>query len=400
MAKANKEADASQDLHGRFREIAATQTGPLRIDEEKGIIYDVLFLGTKKAGRGRQNGVYSPQVVQESIGKYEGVPTYVGHTKDGSNPDYANKLGVHRNVRALPEGGRSDFHFNVDHPCAKQLIWDAKNDPNHVGFSQDAECTWSQGASGRRIVKSIDEVYSLDLVTRPATTHGLAEEEGEEESRMLESDPALKALAESSLAAMDHARSIVFAADTTVEVKRERLAEALADWTNELKPDPAPAGKASLKEEVSQMEYKDLTLESLTKERPDLVEKLQGTDEHSRLTEEVKTLTEAAKTAAAELATLKAEKATRVKEEEIAAELAEAKFPVTDEVVYSAEFKEQIAASPDKAARAKLIKYVMGLASGRLQEQFRSPSPLADLRTKTADTSHQTSPNASLFVAN
>jgi hypothetical protein len=327
---------------GRLQEIAACQSSPLKltVDQESGtaVLHDVLFLGTQKAGRGRENGVYSPEVVRSGIAQYDGAPTYVGHVKEGSNPDYKNKLGIHRNVRACPEGGRSDFHFNINHPCAKQLMWDAANDPTHVGFSADHDCSWDRDKTGRKIVKSINKVYSIDLVTRPATTHGLAEEE-----------------------------------------------------TEHTPP--------SLQEETKMgVEWKDITVELLSTNCPDLVSKLQGTDEHTRLTEEVKTLKAAADTTAAELATLKAEKAARLREQEIAADLTAAKFPVNDPVVYSAEFKEELAAAPDKAKRDRLIKDRLAVAKGRLTEGGL-PAPLANLKEDETDNRHHNSVNASLFVA-
>ena len=332
-----KESDDPNDRHERFREIAARQAAPIKVTVDKdtgtGILHDVLFLGTRKAGRGRLNGVYSADVIQRDIGKYEGAPTYVGHAKDGANPDYNNKLGVHRNVRATPEGGRSDFHFNLDQPSASQLLWDAAHDPAHVGFSPDHDCTFTSDNHGRRIVKSIDEVFSLDLVTRPATTHGLAEEEGDDEP------------IEQSILQEDEPMAI--------------------DW-------------------------KEVTEESLKANCPDLVAKLQGTDEHTRLTEEVTTLktTVSAKDAAlaskeTELVTLRANEAKRLREQEIATELTAAKFPTGDAVIYSASFKEQLTAAPDKTARATLITDRLALAKARLQEQDSFPAPLAQL-TDTA----------------
>ena len=146
------------------------------------------------------------------------------------------------------------------------------------------------------------------------------------------------------------------------------------------------------------VEWKDITVESLSANFPDLVSKLQGTDEHTRLTEEVKTLKESATAQATELATLKAEKAARLREQEIAADLTAAKFPVNDPVVYSAEFKEELAAAPDKAKRDRLIKDRLAVAKGRLTEGGL-PAPLANLKEEETDNRHHSSANASLFVA-
>jgi len=378
MAKKDENPERQQS---RFREFTAGPATPIRVDPEKGVLYDVLILGHNS----RNRSTYGQQVMQEAVKHYEGATAYVGHTKDGSNPDYDRRMGVHRNVRVAADGIRGDFHFNPKHRMAEQLVWDATNSPNQVGFSHDADCTYSI-QNGRKVVTSIDRVYSVDLVTRPATTHGLFEDEEE----ALADDPKIRSLAETCLAASDNVRSILFARDETAEAKTARITEALVEWQSEIHPKnqdevtgpPAPAAGTSLKEEDTHMgvEYKEITVESLTKERPDLVAKLQGTDEHTRLTEEVKTLAEASKAKDAELAALKTEKAKRLKEEEITAELKAANFPTADEVAYSPTFKESLSGAADKTARAAIIADRMAL-TGRLQEhQLFQPSPMAEVR--------------------
>lgn len=414
----------------RFRERATHQSTPLVVDKAAGIIKDVLVLGTASRGM----GVYPAPVMQAAVQKYEGMPTFVNHTRDGSHPSYDNKLGVHRNPHMSPEGIRTDFHFNPEHRCASQLVWDAENDPRNVGFSHDADCAY-EVQNGKRVVRSIDKVYSIDLVTRPGTTGGLFEEE-----EQFDGDPKLKALAVSTLAAMDNTRTILFAPDEDLADKRSRLLEAaiamqselregeiadeirqteqrrlmrkinetandficsamwddnlslagkkerilavLADWEKEISALSATAAGTTFKEDeaMAGIELKDLTVDQLTKERPDLVAVLKGTDEKSRLIEEAKTLTEQVKAKDAELATFRAKESERVRRDEIAAELTAANFPVADALVNSAKFQEQLLLAPDKAARAEIISDRLSLAKGRMQEQAAMVPPMADLR--------------------
>ncbi len=158
--------------NGRLREYAITPTSPLRVDAEKGILYDVLVLG--HSSRNRVD--YPREAMQEALSRYDGVPVYVGHTRDGSNPEYDRKLGVIRNPRLGEDGIHGDLHFPPKHRLAEQLLWDAINAPYSCGLSHDADCTWTV-QNGRKIVRKIDKVYSVDLVSRPATTCGLVEEE-------------------------------------------------------------------------------------------------------------------------------------------------------------------------------------------------------------------------------
>ena len=72
----------------------------------------------------------------------------------------------------LSEGGLfANLHFNPRHVLAEQLIWDAENAPQNVGFSHARADLIRR--NGREVVESIDKVLSVDLVANPATTGGL-----------------------------------------------------------------------------------------------------------------------------------------------------------------------------------------------------------------------------------
>ena len=80
-----------------------------------------------------------------------------------------------RNVRVIEnEGLFADFHFNPKHLFAEQLLWDAENAPENVGFSHNIEAEVVQ-ESDMQIVQKILTVRSVDLVADPATTQGLFE---------------------------------------------------------------------------------------------------------------------------------------------------------------------------------------------------------------------------------
>ena len=165
----------STSNHGRLREYAIARSTPIKVDPEKGVLFDVLILGHHS----RNRADYSQSVMQEAVGKYDGVPVYIGHTRDDSNPEYDRKLGVIRNPRVTVEGIRADLHYPPKHRIAEQLAWDAVHAPHSCGFSHDADCEWAM-RDGRKIVSRISRVYSVDLVTRPGSTHGLFESENPE----------------------------------------------------------------------------------------------------------------------------------------------------------------------------------------------------------------------------
>lgn len=432
-ATATKEGDAQtvKTFKARLQEIAARASSPIKVDEENHVLLDVLLLGRSSVNQAD----YTDDAIQHGVHQYEEAQCYVGHSKDGSNPLYDSSLGVHRNVHPAPDGIRGNFHYNPEHRLAKQLVWDAKHNPRAVGFSHDADCTYHV-RNGRKVVQSIDRVYSVDLVTKPGTTRGLFEDE----QSAVESDPSLAHLAEGTLSAADNLRSILFAKDVPIDQRRGRLVEAvvqlhaellegeiadeikadekhrqlrkinetasdlmnramwndeawptiahkkdrclavLADWEREIKALSASAG--TLKEEDTTMgfEFKDLTVEQIQKERPDLFAVLTKTDDKSRLTEEIAALKADAAKKDTELVALRAAEAKRLKEEEIAAELKAANFPTSDATLFSATFREQLTAAPNKESRAGLIADRLALASGRVQEQARMPDPMAEMR--------------------
>lgn len=425
-------ADTTEQ-HGRLREFRApaqqetSRSVEVDASGETGIIRDVLVLGNNARGM----GTYSRSVQEAAVSKFDNKPTFINHTKDGSNPGYERKLGVHRSPRISPEGIRTDFHFNAKHPVASQLIWDAKNDPSNLGFSMDADCYWnSTDKNGRRVVKNIEKIYGIDLVSKAGTVNGLFEEESE-----LPADQ--QPLAESVLSAADNCRSIVLS-DGTLSEKRGRLLEAIQDlrgelwegdiademaankpmrdmreaadiasrqldearWSSDKYPHahdkikrhkqvlndhlrtisgiacncPDCGGKTNVKEETSDMEFKELTIESLTKERPDLIEKLQGKDEHTRLTEEAKNAKQQLADSQAEIARLQGLEAGRIKEDEITTELKTAGIDAATASTMPAtkglfgRLREQLLSAPDKTARQAIIQDYKPAFSGRVQE--------------------------------
>ena len=134
---------------------------------------------------------------------YEGAKVNVNHPK--GNPlaarDYQDRLGAIRNVTVREgQGLFGDLHFNPKHALAEQLLWDATNAPENVGFSHNVEARTSQ-AGGRTVVEAILKVQSVDLVADPATTRGLYEAEGDEagetgEADQMQLDPELAACLE------------------------------------------------------------------------------------------------------------------------------------------------------------------------------------------------------------
>lgn len=161
------------DLSEDFRSPAGQA---LKVDREKGIIFGVKVLG--EVG----NDVYPKATREKVIPLIEGARVNVDHaprSQANETRSYRDAFGVHKNVREEGNGLYADHHFSPKHPLAEQLFWDAENAPNNLGYSIASRGRSTKTDSeGRRIIEEIcfdRRTHSVDLVTSPATTRGLAE---------------------------------------------------------------------------------------------------------------------------------------------------------------------------------------------------------------------------------
>ena len=146
----------------------------LRVDRQAGVIRGIKILGP----RSRNGRDYLQDALARAVGLYEGAKVNVNHAKGHplAPRDYQERIGVIRNVaHRAGEGLFADFHFNPKHYLSEQLVWDAVNAPENVGFSHNVQArTRRQGET--TLVEEILQVHSVDLVADPATTRGLFED--------------------------------------------------------------------------------------------------------------------------------------------------------------------------------------------------------------------------------
>ena len=163
-----------------FHEFSAGDASSMTNDSDSGLISGVKILGlTSRNGR-----VYPPEVLREAAPLYEGAKVNVNHvSKEAARlpRDYRDRIGTVSNVVFKENSGLfADFHYNPNHAQAKQLLWDAHNAPNNVGFSHCVEAVYHQ-ENDLSVIDKIVRVISVDLVADPATTNGLFESEEAEE---------------------------------------------------------------------------------------------------------------------------------------------------------------------------------------------------------------------------
>lgn len=152
---------------------AVQQAASLQVDLEAGVIRVVKVCGN----RSKNGRYYPPEVLEAAAPLYEGVPVYLNH---GLLPGDEREIDVHignlQNV-LLHEGELfADLHYLKSHPQAAAIVERAERFANNFGLSHDAEIEAIPDGQGQRVTRIV-AVHSVDLVTRPATNHGIFEQE-------------------------------------------------------------------------------------------------------------------------------------------------------------------------------------------------------------------------------
>lgn len=170
--------------------ITSFQESTLSVDE------DGVIRGAKLLGFNSRNGRrYESNALKDAAKKYEGKKVYVDHPQPGTTGDrkFDDWAGVIENVRYEPRKGLfGDVVLRQESSHFRGIVEAA----NHPKFSKS--CGFSHVAEGEshmdgdtEIVESIREVFSVDLVTDPATTAGFYESIGHEKQTLKEAVASL-----------------------------------------------------------------------------------------------------------------------------------------------------------------------------------------------------------------
>lgn len=148
----------------------------IRVDRDKGVIYNVLVLG-RKARNGRR---YTDEAMEEALQRklYDRLQVYIGPHK---RTKYAkrspnNHAGELRNVYKAKDGLRAkEFHVNRESRGGRLAMEIAERFPNSFGLSHHADVAGYE-EDGEKIITRILEVAVADIVKDAATTDGIFEE--------------------------------------------------------------------------------------------------------------------------------------------------------------------------------------------------------------------------------
>lgn len=207
-----------------------------KIDRELGVISGVKIIGTKS----RNKRLYPKDVLENAVRLYENAKVNLDHPNEGvSKPrSYHDRFGTIRNIRFEEDGLYADFHFNPRHSIAEQLLWDAENSPENVGFSHNVEAVLERGEEVDT-VRKIVSVRSVDLVADPASTNGLFES-FEDDSKKRDETESIKNELETAKRKIGVLESTIQAAERLIretgnpacEILSERFLENLEYVTN------------------------------------------------------------------------------------------------------------------------------------------------------------------------
>lgn len=158
---------------GSMQLLETTYSESPKVDREAGVI-----AGVKVLGRESSNGrTYSDRALADASKLYESVKVNIDHP-DKSHPNAERKFiegfGELRNCRIDKDGVFADLHYVKAHPHAAVFAEAAERFPKQFGLSHNADGD-ETNRGGKRIVESISQVRSVDVVGRPATNRGLFE---------------------------------------------------------------------------------------------------------------------------------------------------------------------------------------------------------------------------------
>lgn len=159
------------------RESFTPLSKPRKVDAEKGIAEGLCVVGRES----RNGSEYPTAVLEKYKALYEGAPCYVDlggvHQRNVAtqDPPATSKLGIWHNVRVESGGLYADLRFNPRNAFAPELVWALDNFPEQYGCSHVARVGWRPKADGGRVAESIAQVFSVDIVSEPATTTTLRE---------------------------------------------------------------------------------------------------------------------------------------------------------------------------------------------------------------------------------
>jgi hypothetical protein len=286
------EDDATPNTGERIAEAMRGSKYQIEGNKIKGV--HLLGMQSKNVKKGQKDPFsYDETATKEAATLYNNIDIVVGHTPDNisyGQRDPSDKIGFTENACFKESKGLfGDIVLNEKHPMFEQFMWWAKNKPEKLMLSHEAWCNYDDKTNKMTKINAVD---CIAFVTVGGTTEGLFKEgvitdtiTQEDEERKLER--LLRTFIEIS-----YEKRWPLGKTLTQEQQAVEIAPVIQDLlteVNKLLPktqtEAATTAADSLHKESKKehtMEFADITLETLTKNRKDLVEviALDAVDKH------------------------------------------------------------------------------------------------------------------------
>lgn len=165
-----------------MKPIALTETSDFsEMTIVEGAVQQVLI----RAGLSKNNRLYSEEVLQRSVGLFEGRQTYADHPTDREDMERPERsihglTGWLTNVRYEAGAVRATRHFTGnqagrDTQALVMAVVNREAPATLIGASINALGTGTANDDGVLVIESLDHIFSVDDVTAPAAGGGWAE---------------------------------------------------------------------------------------------------------------------------------------------------------------------------------------------------------------------------------
>lgn len=162
----------------KFTTLTESCFAEAKFDEGLNLITDVMILGQ----RSKNNREYTAECMENAVGLYEGAKCFLNHVTSTESMSGARDV---EKIAGRFEGCKFDrdriqIRGNLkilnDDPAGNKVRVIAEQMPDVAGFSHNAQGKMRH-EKGTDFVDEITRVISVDLVSEPATTNGIHENE-------------------------------------------------------------------------------------------------------------------------------------------------------------------------------------------------------------------------------
>jgi len=272
------------------------------LDTSNHIVKDVCIFGSRVSKNGY---IYTDKAINSLCEKTHGAKFFINHPsqsevkeRDGVR-DIQHWAGVFLNPRREGEKVKADLKVR---PTYWDLVYDvATMQPANVGNSINSRVKVMQNEKGEESIADIDYLKSIDLVANAATTQNLWESVPEDtvDKRVADLETFAKEgllkdkiknraierqISKLQWDAQDVINDVIMGKDKDMADKKKSIASIMDDLESEINLIMSGKGtdksdSATAEKEQGDMDFKDITIETLSKERPDLISDLKATME-------------------------------------------------------------------------------------------------------------------------